>query len=183
MKVATWNVNGMRARQAQFLEWIETDRPDVVCLQEIKATPSQLAQELCELEGYRCYWHGASAYSGVGLHVRCDTVGTEPVFTHPDFDRETRVVEVRLGELCIASIYVPNGGKDYPDKLQFLKEMREYASQRLQETDQLILCGDLNVARFDIDVHPKERNSKLAGQRADERELFEAVLGEGLVDL
>src|SRR6266540_2543485 len=136
MKVATWNVNGMRARQAQFLEWIEAERPDVVCLQEIKATPSQLAQELCELEGYRCYWHGgAKGYSGVGLHVRCDTVEIEPVFAHPSFDRETRVVETRLGDLCIASIYVPNGQKDYPDKLRFLQEMREYASDLLGQTD------------------------------------------------
>jgi len=185
MKVATWNVNGMRARQAQFLEWIKAEQPDVVCLQELKATPSQLSQELCELEGYRCYWHGGpGGYSGVGLHVRCDTVDAEPVYTHPGFDRDTRVVEARLDGLYIASIYVPNGGhKDYEDKLKFLVEMREYAAERLTQTDQLIICGDLNVARADIDLHPKERNPKAAGQRADERELFEAVLNEGLVDL
>ena len=65
MKIATWNVNGIRARQAQVQEWIERDRPDVVCLQEIKATSDQVPTALCEMEGYWCYWHGGKGYSGV----------------------------------------------------------------------------------------------------------------------
>ncbi len=69
MKIATWNVNGIRARQAQFAEWVERERPDVVCLQEIKAKPDQIP-ESCGLPGYTCYWHGAGGYSGVGLHIR-----------------------------------------------------------------------------------------------------------------
>src|SRR3954466_3040240 len=104
MKIATWNVNGIRARQAQFLEWIAVAKPDVVCLQELKAAPHQLAEELCDLQGYKCYWHGATAYSGVSLHVCQDTVQDEPVFTHPTFDRDTRVVEARIADLCVASI-------------------------------------------------------------------------------
>ena len=69
MKIATWNVNGIRARQAQVQEWIARERPDVVCLQEIKATPDQIPAALCELDGYWCYWHGGKGYSGVALHV------------------------------------------------------------------------------------------------------------------
>ena len=69
MKIATWNVNGIRARQAQLQAWIERERPDVVCLQEIKATSDQVPAALCEMEGYWCYWHGGKGYSGVGLHV------------------------------------------------------------------------------------------------------------------
>ena len=70
MKIATWNVNGIRARQAEVRDWIAAERPDVVCLQEIKATPEQIPPELCALDGYWCYWHGgAKGYSGVGLHV------------------------------------------------------------------------------------------------------------------
>ena len=69
LKIATWNVNGIRARQAQVQEWIERERPDVVCLQEIKATSDQMPAALCEMEGYWCYWHGGKGYSGVGLHV------------------------------------------------------------------------------------------------------------------
>lgn len=183
MKIATWNVNGIRARQTQFLDWVETERPDVVCLQELKAAPAQLAQALCELEGYCCYWHGAGPYSGVSLHICSATVEAEPAFSHPTFDRETRVVEARLGGLTIASVYVPNGQKDYADKLLFLQELREWTASRLAESDQLIVCGDLNVTRSEQDVHPRERNPKLVGQRTDERLLFEAVLEEGLVDI
>src|SRR5690349_6074840 len=65
VKVGTWNVNGIRARQAQLQEWIEREQPSVVCLQEIKASPDQLPVWLCEIEGYWCYWHGAKGYSGV----------------------------------------------------------------------------------------------------------------------
>ena len=70
MKIATWNVNGIRARQAQLAEWMARERPDVVCLQEIKADARAGPESLCELDGYWCYWHGAKGYSGVALHVR-----------------------------------------------------------------------------------------------------------------
>src|SRR4051794_41795316 len=83
LTVATWNVNGIRARQAQFLAWLERDRPDVVCLQEIKASPTQLAEELCELNGYWCYWHGAGGYSGVSLHLRREAFAPAPRLHHP----------------------------------------------------------------------------------------------------
>ena len=69
LKLATWNVNGIRARQAQVQDWIAQERPDVVCLQELKATSDQVPAALCEMEGYWCYWHGGKGYSGVGLHV------------------------------------------------------------------------------------------------------------------
>ena len=69
MKIATWNVNGIRARAAQVLELVEREAPDVVCLQEIKAKPEQVPEALCNLAGYWCRWHGAGGYSGVGLHL------------------------------------------------------------------------------------------------------------------
>jgi exodeoxyribonuclease-3 len=67
LKIATWNVNGIRARETQVLEWIERERPDVICLQELKSSVAQVPAALCELQGYRCYWHGARAYSGVSI--------------------------------------------------------------------------------------------------------------------
>src|SRR5438045_3422583 len=82
-KIATWNVNGIRARQAQVQEFIEHEQPDVLCLQEIKAAIDQLPVWLCDLEGYWCYWHGGKGYSGVALHVRKDTCPERPVFEHP----------------------------------------------------------------------------------------------------
>ena len=92
MKIATWNVNGIRARHGQLLEWIEHERPDVICLQEIKATIDQLPMGLCDLEGYWCYWHGGKGYSGVGLHVSKERWPEGPAFAHPAFDFENRIV-------------------------------------------------------------------------------------------
>ena len=126
LKIATWNVNGIRAREAQVLDWVERERPDVICLQELKSTVAQVPAALCELQGYRCYWHGARAYSGVGLHIRCDAFADEPLFSHPAFDFETRIVTAQIGDLIFVSVYVPNGGKDFPAKMEFLRQVEAF---------------------------------------------------------
>jgi exodeoxyribonuclease-3 len=183
MKIATWNVNGIRAREAQFREWVERDRPDVVCLQEIKANSAQVPAALCEMEGYWCYWHGERAYSGVGLHVRKETSPERPEFSHPVFDHENRIVVAKVADLTVASVYVPNGGKDFPAKMRFLEAMTGYVADARASGGPLVLCGDLNVARTDKDVHPKELKPGAIGQRPDEREIFERILSAGVVDL
>jgi exodeoxyribonuclease-3 len=185
VKVATWNVNGFRAREGQFVEWTRRDRPDVVCLQEIKASPEQLGETLTLLPEYWNYWHGGpKGYSGVSLHLRKDLFPSRPDFGHPDFDVENRVVHVKLADgLVVASVYVPNGGKDYRAKLKFLEAMRSYADGVHAAGGALILCGDLNVARTDMDVHPKERKPGAVGQRPDERALFERLLACDLDDV
>jgi exodeoxyribonuclease-3 len=183
LTVATWNVNGIRARQQQFADWMARDRPDVVMLQEIKSPRDKVPELLCNLPGYRCYWHGESAYSGVALHVRAERFPVEPVFTHPPFDAETRIVEAALGDLRLASVYVPNGGKDYPAKMQFLGALEGYVADLHARGARLLLAGDLNVALTDRDVHPKERKPGVIGQRDDERALLERVIAQGLVDV
>jgi exodeoxyribonuclease-3 len=183
MKVATWNVNGIRAREAQVREWIGRDRPDAVCLQEIKARPDQIPAMLFEAEGYWCYWHGAGAYSGVALHLSREFCPERPVFAHPEFDHETRIVTADVGELTIASVYVPNGGKDYGAKLRFLEALGAWAGSVCDRGRQLVVGGDLNVALTDRDVHPKELKAGAIGQREDERALLSGILGRGLVDV
>jgi exodeoxyribonuclease III len=183
MKVATWNVNGIRARQAQVQEYIDREQPDVLCLQEIKAAIDQLPVWLCELEGYWCYWHGGKGYSGVGLHVRKATFPERPAFHHPEFDYEHRIVTVALPPATIASIYVPNGGKDFPAKMRFLDAMDDYASGFHAAAKPLIMCGDFNVARTEMDVHPKERKPRAIGQLPEERAVIERILSRGLVDV
>ena len=183
MKVATWNVNGIRAREAQVLELVSRERPDVLCLQEIKAPPSRVPASLCELEGYFCLWHGESAYSGVGLHVRREVVTAPPSFIHPPFDMETRIAVVEVPGATVASVYVPNGGKDYVAKLRFLEALDRWAAEVAAAGRMLVVAGDLNVARTDRDVHPKERKPGAIGQREDERALLEAIVGRGLVDV
>ena len=182
VKIATWNVNGIRARAAQLCEWLQRDRPDVVCLQELKATAAQIPAE-CRLDEYHAYWHTLKGYSGVSLHVRKDLFAVDPVFSHPPFDMESRIVQVEHGDLVIASVYVPNGGKDYPAKLAFVNSLIDWAARLRAEGRQLILCGDMNIARAEIDVHPKERKPNAVGQRPEERALFETLLGSPLVDL
>ena len=183
MKIATWNVNGIRARQAELQAFLEREQPDVLCLQEIKAALDQLPVWLCDLEGYWCYWHGGKGYSGVGLHVRKETHADRPPFSHPEFDYEHRIVTVDLPFATIASIYVPNGGKDFPAKMRFLEAMDAYAARFEAERRPLVLCGDLNVARTDMDVHPKERKPRAIGQLPEERALIERIIGRGLVDV
>jgi exodeoxyribonuclease-3 len=184
VKVATWNVNGIRAREAQFVEWVRRDCPDVVCVQELKATPEQLGETLTMLPEYWNYWHGGpKGYSGVSLHFRKAAFATRPDFGHPTFDVECRVVQGKVQDVVVASIYVPNGGKDYAAKLKFLDEMRAYVDGIHASGGKLILGGDLNVARTDADVHPKERKPGAIGQRDDERQLFERILTSGLADV
>jgi exodeoxyribonuclease-3 len=125
--IATWNVNGIRARQAQVLEWLEHAQPDVVCLQEIKAVPDQVPPSLRELDQYWTYWHGESSYSGVALLIRKAIAPERPPVTHPSFDFETRIACVDVAGMTIASVYVPNGGKDYTAKMGFLHRMIVWA--------------------------------------------------------
>jgi len=197
MKIATWNVNGIRARQAQVQELLDKEQPDVLCLQEIKASLDQLPVWLCDIEGYWCYWHGGKGYSGVGLHIRKASFPDRPAFFHPEFDYEHRIVAARLplptppGEtgsttgahFTVASIYVPNGGKDFPAKMRFLESLDAFSGEQQANGQAFVLCGDLNVALTDMDVHPKERRPNIVGQRPDERELMQRILSHGLVDV
>jgi exodeoxyribonuclease-3 len=183
MNIATWNVNGIRARHEQFRQWVDETTPDVVCLQELKASPAQIPPSICELSGYWCYWHGSAGYSGVGLHLRRETFPDEPKFSHPSFDHENRIVQVEIGDTTYASVYVPNGGKDYDAKIAFMQSLIEYAAAIRARDGKLVICGDFNVARTELDVHPKERKPNIIGQRAEERHLLERMIGEGLVDV
>lgn len=182
MKIATWNVNGIRARQAQVQEWVEREAPDIVCLQEIKAVSDQVPAALCEMEGYWCYWHGTKGYSGVGLHVRKGVSPDRPAFGHPDFDYESRIVTTQIGGVTFASIYAPNGGKDFTAKMRFLESLHEFAADLQGSGRPAVLCGDLNIARTEIDVHPKERKPRAIGQLPEERALLERIIANGLVD-
>jgi exodeoxyribonuclease-3 len=183
LKIATWNVNGIRARQAQLQDWIAAERPDVVCLQEIKASSDQIPTAICEMEGYWCYWHGGKGYSGVGLHVSKRIAAERPEFVHPAFDYENRIVLVRLPAITVVSVYVPNGGKDFPAKMRFLAALEEFAADLRRDPNPIVICGDLNIARADMDVHPKERKPRAIGQLPEERAQLERIIDHGLVDV
>ena len=142
---------------------------------------------LCDLEGYWCYWHGGKGYSGVALHVSKSFAPERPLFVHPDFDYEQRIVTVdvesALGPLTVASVYVPNGGKDFPAKMKFLEAMDAFAVSSRAADRTIVMMGDMNVARTERDVHPKERKPRAIGQLPEERALLERIISRGLVDV
>jgi exodeoxyribonuclease-3 len=182
MKIATWNVNGIRARATQLHEWIERERPDIVCLQELKAEMSQVPETAMRWD-YHAFWHCCKGYSGVSLQLRKDTFVEPPVFSHPPFDLESRVVTADLGSFMVASMYAPNGGKDYPGKIAFFKALIAWSRELRSTGRELLLAGDINIARTPMDVHPKERKPNAVGQLPEERELFETLLSTGLTDV
>ncbi len=163
-------------------DWLRRDQPDVVCLQELKAEPAQIPEQ-CKLEGYHAFWHGMRAYSGVSLHLRNELCSAAPVFEHPPFDMESRIVTAQVASTLFASVYVPNGNKNYAAKIDFLKALVAWSRAVHEQGKALVLCGDINIARTERDVHPKERKAGIIGQRPEERELFEQLLGEHLVDV
>jgi exodeoxyribonuclease III len=187
VKIATWNVNGIRARQGELLAWLAAERPDVVCLQEIKASLDQLPFDLRAVDGYWSFWHGEKGYSGVGLLVSREFAVAEPSIAHPAFDFEQRIATVDLltaeQTITVASVYVPNGGKDFDAKLRFLDALDAWAEEAAHGGRTVLVCGDLNVAREERDVHPKERKPNQVGTRPVERDALERLLSRHLVDV
>jgi exodeoxyribonuclease III len=183
LKLTTWNVNGIRARKDELPVWLEREQPDVVCLQEIKATQDKVPEHLVCLPGYWCYYHGHGGYSGVALLLSRARFPEQPTFLHPEFDHETRVVHAHVGDLTLVSLYVPNGGKDFEAKLRFLEALEKFVAASQLEGRKLIVAGDLNVAREVRDVHPSLRRGELIGTTPDERAIFERIVGHGLVDV
>ncbi len=183
VRIVTWNVNGIRAREAQLQELLQREEPDVACLQELRAPLDKVPAPLRELPGYHGLWHGRAAYAGVSLLVRRDRVAAAPRFAHPPFDLETRAVVAEVGGVTVASLYVPNGGKDFAAKLRFLEGLDAWAAAERAAGRRLLLCGDLNVTASDLDVHAKERRDGAIGQRGEERTLLARLLSRGLVDV
>ncbi|MCX5748245.1 MAG: exodeoxyribonuclease III [Proteobacteria bacterium] len=183
MRVASWNVNGVRKREPQLLAWIADEQPDVICLQETKASLHQVPTTLANHPGYHARWHGDGGYSGVALLLARATFPEPPVFGHPPFDFETRIVTAEVGgDIVFASMYGPNGGKDFVAKMTFLVALERWAGELEAAGKHLVLCGDFNVARTDRDVHPMLQKPMI-GQSPEERALIEQLFAHGLVDV
>jgi exodeoxyribonuclease-3 len=180
LTIATWNVNGIRARKDQVLDFLQAERPAVLLLQEVKASPEQVPLDLREHPEYWTFWHGAGGYSGVAALASKQIFDAPPRATHPEFDFESRALALETPQGRFVSLYVPNGGKDFEAKLRFLAELGTWSASSPSPT---LLAGDLNVARTDRDVHPRERKPGQIGTRPEERELLEGLLARGFDDL
>lgn len=183
MKVITWNVNGIRARQDQVRELIAAEQPDILCLQEIKAPPEKVPALLVSADEYWAYWHGGGGYSGVALLVRRSLSVEQPAFFHPPCDMEHRIVAADVGGVRFVSVYVPNGGKDYEAKLKFMEGLASWMRDVGPGEQPVVMCGDVNIAREERDVHPKERKLNQIGTRPEERTWLEGLMKQGLSDV
>ena len=155
MKIATWNVNGIRARQAQLQEFVERERPDVLCLQEIKASPDQIPAALCEMEGYWCYWHGDEGLFGRRAACEPGTRRSDPRFSHPAFDHETRIVAVRLRATVVVDVRAQRRqGFSRQDALS-RGARRSWRSSPRAASARALRRSQRRAHR--MDVHPKER--------------------------
>jgi len=156
MKLAAWNVNSLKVRLPQLLDWLAAQRPDVVCLQETKLEDQHFPQQAIEAAGYQVVFSGQKTYNGVALLARqpiSDVVCGNPLFPDP----QQRLLAASVGGVRVICAYVPNGqavGSDkYAYKLDWLDALHDWVGEQLAENPQLALAGDFNIAPEDRDVH------------------------------
>ncbi len=190
MKVTTWNVNGLRAVIGKgFRTWAQQDAADILCLQEIKARPEQVQDDLREIPGYRSYWNPAqrAGYSGVASYIRPDGVTVEYGLGVEEFDVEGRVIRMRLADdLFLYNIYFPNGqrGHDRVDfKLDFYRALLDQCGELHAQGKKIIITGDFNTAHQEIDLANPRENSKTSGFLPEERAWIDTYLANGFTDV
>lgn len=189
MKIATWNVNGLRAAgQKGLLDWYRGFRPDVLGFQEVRAELPQLSAELAAPEEAAAHWHSGErkGYSGVGLWLRRPALEVQAGLGESRFDAEGRVQVARYPGFCFYNVYFPNGGRDLgrvPFKLDFYEALLERIRAHHARGERVIVGGDFNTAHTPLDLaHPKS-NAKTTGFLLPEREMIDRYLGAGLVDV
>lgn len=186
MKIATWNVNSVGARLPLVLRWLAQARPAALCLQETKCVDEKFpAAAFAEL-GYHSLTHGQPTYNGVAILSREAATETQRGFPDDEAGAHARLIEATVGDVKIVNVYVPNGafvGADkYKFKLDWLKRLRARLDASYSTTENVLLCGDFNVAPEDRDVHDPDlwRGKILCSRR--EREAMEHVRKWGFAD-
>lgn len=189
MKIITYNVNGIRAALKKgWLDWLKTAAPDVICIQEIKATPDQVP-ELVYLEqmGYEHYWYPAQkkGYSGTAIFTRRSPKQVVYGCGHEDYDFEGRMIRLDFEELSVMSVYFPSGTTGdirQTFKYRFLDDFQVYSDKLIQEQPKLVVCGDFNICHRAIDIHNPKTNANTSGFLPQEREWMEQYLQSGFID-
>ena len=188
ISILSWNVNGIRAAAGKgFLEWFTARRPDILCVQETKASLEQLPPELKEIEGYRVYFSSPErkGYSGVGLYSRLEPKSVKSGFGIPRFDQEGRMLIGDYGEFVLFNVYFPNGKASKERlryKLDFYDAFLDYADALKAKGRKIIICGDFNTAHKEIDLARPKENSKVSGFLPEERAWMDKLVEHGYVD-
>lgn len=188
MRIISYNVNGIRAAISKgFLTWLQQANPDVICLQEIKATEDQIPLLDVELSGYPYhYWFPATkkGYSGVAIlsKVKPNNVVFGTGIDHMDF--EGRNLRADFDDFSVMSLYLPSGTNmdrlDY--KFQYMDEFQEYINQLKKDVPNLIICGDYNICHEAIDIHDPIRNKTVSGFLPEERAWLDKFMKNGFID-
>ena len=194
MKIATWNVNSIRTRLEQVVNWLGENKVDVLCLQETKVVDKDFPRSPLEQLGYHVYISGQKSYNGVAILSQKPmtdvSMGFKPILGESkvsDFDEQKRLITGIVDNIRIIGVYVPNGstfGSDkYDYKLKWLELLHQYLEKLLKEREKLCICGDFNIAPDDRDIHfTLSPNDQITGTTAVERQALEKILKLGLAD-
>jgi len=189
LRLLSWNVNGIRAvHKKGFVDWLLTEDPDILCLQETKAAPEQLSEELLNIKGYKSFFSSSivkKGYSGVAIYTKQEPIKVEHGFGIPKFDDEGRIIIAHYKEFVLINIYYPNGkarAERLQYKMDFYDAFLEYVNKLIKKNKKLIICGDVNTAHKEIDLARPKENSKVSGFLPIEREWLDKFLSNGYHD-
>lgn len=187
MKVVSWNVNSIRARQGRVLEWIDRTVPDVVCMQETKVADALFPREPFESRGYRVAAFGQQTYNGVAIVSRAPIEEVACGLPQPNPDPGSRLIAATIEGVRIVNVYVPNGrAVDSPyfaPKLEWIRRLRGYFDETARPTDAIVVCGDFNVTPEDRDVYDPELLRNQIHCHPEERRALADFASFGFVDL
>lgn len=189
MKLISWNVNGIRAVEKKgFLKWFDKESPDILCLQETKASPGQLGPGLTHPRGYKAYFSSSTVkkgYSGVVTYTKQEPLSHAEGFGVEEFDQEGRTVVTEFKDFILFNVYFPNG-KASTDRLQFKLEFYEAFLKHIEELKKkgkkIIFCGDVNTAHKEIDLARPKENEDISGFLPIERKWIDRVIEKGYID-
>lgn len=189
MDIVSFNINGLRAiLKKGFIEWIKTRKPDVLCLQEIKANKDQIeSEEFLNLEGYNYYWNSAErkGYSGVLVLSKKESEDIGFGIGIDRFDNEGRLIRVKYPDFTLFNVYFPNGKSDEERlkfKLDYYEAFLELCEKLKEKDEQLVITGDFNTAHKEIDLANPKSNEKYSGFLPIEREWLDKLVEKGYVD-
>ena len=187
-RILSWNVNGIRAVEKKgFVKWLQKESPDMLCIQETKASPDQLSKTLLEPPGYQAFWSSAQkkGYSGVVTYSKEKPASTASGIGIPEFDGEGRIVVTEHPNFLLFNVYFPNGKQsqarlDY--KMDFYRRFLAHIEKLRKQGKNIVVCGDYNTAHKEIDIaHPKE-NEDVSGFLPIERKWMDELVDTGYVD-
>lgn len=190
MKITTWNVNGFRAALGKGIwNWIQSENPDVLCLQEIKTRPEQISSEhSCQFTFAHPYWNPAEkpGYSGVATFSNISPDAVKYGIGKSEFDREGRVISTKFPGLILLNVYFPSGQRGLERvkfKLDFYAHLLEICDQLHKDNEHIIICGDFNTAHSEIDLRYPKQNQKTSGFLPEERLWIDTYLSHGFIDI